>query len=67
MTERRRLKRELSKLKSFKKALPRYIDCSQVYGDNYFTPEIIEGVDKEISIIEAKIKAIDESNPVTTK
>ena len=39
MTERKRLKNELRKLQYYKKSLPRLIDCSEAYGDFYYTEE----------------------------
>lgn len=66
MTERRKLKKELSKLKSFKNSLPRLMDCSEVYGDNYFNEDILKRVEDEIKIIEEKIARIDslsQTNP----
>lgn len=60
MTERRKLKSELSKLKHLKSSLPRLIDCSNVYGDGYFTSADIDDCERKILEIEAKIKQIDE-------
>lgn len=59
MTERKRLKLEISKLKSIKKSLPRLIDCSEAYGDNYFNDDTLKKVDEEIDKIEEKIRQID--------
>lgn len=64
MTERRKLKKELSKLKSYRKCLPRLIDCSNVYGDDYFNNEQYVMVDKDIKKIEDKIIEIDKLNEV---
>jgi hypothetical protein len=37
MTELKELKKELVKLKQFKRDLPLMIDCSEVYGDGYYS------------------------------
>lgn len=59
MTERKKLKKQLSKLKAFKSHLPILIDCSNVYGDNYYTKDDFEDVNNQIKDIEDKISAID--------
>lgn len=63
MTERRRIRRELKKqlrqAKSFRSNLPRYIDCSEVYGDNSFTKDDYAKVDAEIARIKSKLALID--------
>ena len=41
MTERKQLKKKLSKLKHFKANLPMLIDCSNVYGDDYYSKDVI--------------------------
>ena len=48
MTERKQLKNKLSKLKHYKLNLPRLIDCSNVYGDNFYTNEDLKDVVKQI-------------------
>jgi len=61
MTERKKLKKELSRLKAKKKILPMLIDCSQVYGDNYFNKNYELILDSEIASLIEKIKKIDEA------
>ena len=62
MTERKQLKNKLSKLKHYKSNLPRLIDCSNVYGDNFYTNEDLKDVDKQIVELEKQIKEIDVQN-----
>ena len=59
MTNRRKLKKQLSQLKSLKNTLPRLIDCSLAYGDNYFTEEAYARIEKDIEILEQRILNID--------
>jgi hypothetical protein len=49
MTERKQLKKRLAKLKRYKANLPRLIDCSNVYGDGYYTERDLEEVEKQIA------------------
>ncbi len=55
MSERKKLKQELSKLKYQKKQLYILIDCSEVYGDLYYNEKHMIALDKEISSIESKL------------
>jgi hypothetical protein len=59
MTERRKLKQKLSKLKYALRSLPRLIDCSMVYGDYHYTEQDTENIKKEIELVEQQIKDID--------
>ena len=59
MTERKRLKKHLSKLNYYKKNLPRLIDCSKVYGDNFYTEDDLVMVEKDILRTQEKINKID--------
>jgi hypothetical protein len=59
MTERRQLKNKLSKLKHYKANLPRLIDCSNVYGDDYYSKDDLSDVDKQIEEVERQITEID--------
>ena len=58
MTELRKLKKKLSKLKHHKSKLPSLIDCSEVYGDYYFTKEDLIDVDEQIREVEKQINII---------
>lgn len=62
MTERKKLKRKLSKLKYYRKMLPHYIDLGNVYGDGSFDQSDIEKADKEIKELEQLIAKL----PCTT-
>lgn len=62
MTERRALKKKLSKLKSYARSLPRLIDCSNVYGDGYYIGADIAEVEWEIKETERRIAEIDKAN-----
>lgn len=62
MTKRRKLKKELSKLKSYRKTFPRLMDCSEVFADNYFNEAILKRIDNDIINIEKKIAKIDLSH-----
>lgn len=55
MTERKKLKKELSKLMHYKRSLPRLIDCSMVYGDNFFNEQDMVDTEKRIAEIEKQI------------
>ena len=59
MTERKQLKKKLAKLKHYKANLPRLIDCSNVYGDDYYSREDLSDVDKQIKELEKQIAKID--------
>ncbi len=59
MTERKQLKKKLAKLKHYKANLPRLIDCSNVYGDDYYTENDLSDVDKQIEEVERQIAEID--------
>ena len=52
MTERKLLKKKLAKLKQFKSALPRLIDCSNANGDDFYNSKDLEDVNKQIEEIE---------------
>jgi hypothetical protein len=67
MTERKQLKKQLSKLKAYKRNLPRLIDCSTVYGDEVFTQKDYALLDERIKEIENKIAAIDENKEPASK
>lgn len=59
MTERKQLKKKLAKLKHYKANLPRLIDCSNVYGDDYYSKDDLSDVDKQIEKVEKQIAEID--------
>jgi hypothetical protein len=59
MTERKQLKKKLSKLKHYKANLPRLLDCSNVYGDDYYTKDDLSDADKQIEEVERQIAEID--------
>ena len=59
MTERKQLKKKLAKLKHYKANLPRLIDCSNVYGDDYYSKDDLSDVDKQIEEVEKQIAEID--------
>lgn len=59
MTERRQLKIKLAKLKHYKLNLPRLIDCSNVYGDDYYTKDHLSDINKQIQEVEMQISEID--------
>ena len=56
MTERKILKKKLAKLKQFKSALPRLIDCSNVNGDNFYNSKDLEDLIKQIEELENILK-----------
>lgn len=58
MTELKELKKELVKMKRFKSALPRLIDCSEVYGDGYYSQQDLSDIEEEIKEVEAKIESL---------
>jgi hypothetical protein len=62
MTERRQLKNKLSKLKHYKSNLPRLINCSNVYGDDYYSKDDLSDVDKQIEEVERQITELDLKN-----
>lgn len=49
------IKKKLAKLKHYKANLPRLIDCSNVYGDDYYSKDDLSDVDKQIEEVENKI------------
>ena len=55
MTERRKLKKELSLLKYRRSQLPRLIDCSAVYGDSFYTDSYAVTLDSQIALLEQRI------------
>jgi len=55
MTELKKLKKELSKLKNYRAHLPRLIDCSEVNGDLCFTIEDLIEVEKQIEKLQKQI------------
>ena len=59
MNERKQLKKKLAKLKHFKANLPSLIDCSNVYGDDYYTQNDLSDVNKQIKEVETRIAKID--------
>ena len=59
MTERKQLKKKLAKLKHYKANLLRLIDCSNVYGDDYYSKDDLSDVDKQIEEVEKQISEID--------
>lgn len=59
MTERKQLKKQLSKLKYYQRSLPRLIDCSNAYGDNYYNESDTDSIDKQIKEVEYRILEID--------
>lgn len=58
MTKCKQLKKKLSLLKHYKANLPRLIDCSNVYGDNYYSKNDLSDIDKRIEKIEKQIAEI---------
>lgn len=59
MTERKKLKKQLSDLKRYKSALPRLIDCSDVYGYGFYNNDDLINVDEKIALVEMQIAEID--------
>lgn len=55
MTEHKLLKKELSKLRRYHSILPRLIDCSNVYGDKFYTINDLHRVENEINKLKAKL------------
>jgi hypothetical protein len=53
--QRKLLKKELHRLKSFRSQLPVLIDCSDIYGDLSWTKEDVIETDTQIEEIEDKI------------
>lgn len=49
------LKKRLSKLKHFKANLPRLIDCSEIYGDNYYSKDDLLDVEKQIEDLNVEL------------
>lgn len=58
LSPRRILKKKLAEAKQYKNALPRLIDCSNVYGDGTFTDADYAEADKEIERLEKEIAAL---------
>lgn len=56
------LKKQLRKLKSFEKELPLLIDCSDVYGDMYYTEEDLHSVRERIKEVEKLIEQKEQKN-----
>ena len=54
--ERRYLKKQLSLIKCSIKSLPRLVDCSEVYGDNYYTNDMMTELMLKKSIIEQTLE-----------
>ncbi len=55
MTELKKMKKELYKLKKYRAHLPRLIDCSEVNGDEFFTREDLIEVEKQIEKLQKQI------------
>lgn len=62
MTELRKLKKELSRLKSVRKILPILLECSELYGDCFYNESDIKRIDKEIEEVTLKLSEIDMGN-----
>ncbi len=58
MKKAKQLKKKLAKLKHYKANLPRLIDCSNVYGDDYYTQDDLSDVDNQIKEVERQIAEI---------
>ena len=67
MTEVRQLKKKLAKLKRYKAYLPSLIDCSNVYGDGFYSIDDLSDVDKQIEEVENQILKITGCNKVDPK
>lgn len=67
MTERRRLKNELAKLKARRTQLSTLVDCSWINGDNYYTVDDLIIVDSKISLRETRIAQIDAESELKNK
>lgn len=59
MTVRKKLKKELSLLKYQRRLLPLLIDCSSVYGDEYYLEDDYKLIDAQIAKVEQLIADID--------
>lgn len=57
--KKKELKKKLSKLKHYKANLPRLIDASQMYGDNYYTKDDLIDVEKQIKEIESQLSNLN--------
>lgn len=55
MSERKLLKKKLRRLKQARSQLPILIDCSEVYGDNYFTTKTLDDINKDIEYLEKQL------------
>jgi hypothetical protein len=58
MTERKKLKKELARLKRYRSNLPRLISCSLVYGDKTYTNEDLIMIDRFIEGLKRKINTL---------
>jgi hypothetical protein len=58
MSERKKLKKYLQRLKYERGLMPRLIDCSGVYGDGYYKKECLDKINKEILEVEQKLKEL---------
>lgn len=54
-SQRRILKKELARAVAYKNALPRLIDCSGVYGDDFFTEADYAKAEERIAEIKQQI------------
>jgi len=57
MTELKRLRKELARVKAYLNALPRLIDCSKVYGDSHYAESDLEHARNEVKRLEYLIHA----------
>lgn len=60
------VRRHLNHLKAYRKDFIRLMDCSEVYGDTFFTKEKLEKLDQQISETEDtlfKLKNNDTQHP----
>jgi len=62
MNELKQLKKKLKELKCFKKELPRLIDLSEIYGDDYYNENDLFDIDRQIEEIKEKITEIKKAN-----
>jgi len=58
MSERKKLKKYLARLKYERGLMPRLIDCSEVYGDGFYKKECLDRINKEIKEVEEQLKLI---------
>ena len=59
MSPRKVIKKQLARLKHYRSALPRLIDCSEVYGDGYYTQKDLDAVNEEIQKLEKEIENLN--------